>query len=75
MQEVAQGLQVKTEMVALRQHLYKLFFARDIQCSLFIFRSTICFFLSCQIDDGSGMKREATVDDLVKMTEELTRIH
>lgn len=28
-----------------------------------------------QIDDGSGMKREATVDDLVKMVEELTRIH
>jgi DNA damage-binding protein 1 len=28
-----------------------------------------------QIDDGSGMKRDATVDDLVKMIEELTRIH
>lgn len=28
-----------------------------------------------QIDDGSGMKREATVDDLVKTIEELTRIH
>ena len=28
-----------------------------------------------QIDDGSGMKREAAVDDLVKMVEELTRIH
>ncbi|XP_041365594.1 DNA damage-binding protein 1-like isoform X2 [Gigantopelta aegis] len=28
-----------------------------------------------QIDDGSGMKREATVDDLVKMIEELTRLH
>lgn len=28
-----------------------------------------------QMDDGSGMKREATVDDLVKMIEELTRIH
>lgn len=28
-----------------------------------------------QIDDGSGMKREATVDELVKMIEELTRIH
>ncbi|XP_064634746.1 DNA damage-binding protein 1-like [Lineus longissimus] len=28
-----------------------------------------------QIDDGSGMKREATVEDLVKMIEELTRIH
>lgn len=27
------------------------------------------------IDDGSGMKREATVDDLVKTIEELTRIH
>lgn len=28
-----------------------------------------------QIDDGSGMKREAAVDDLIKMIEELTRIH
>ncbi|KAL5007237.1 hypothetical protein ScPMuIL_016043 [Solemya velum] len=28
-----------------------------------------------QIDDGSGMKRECTVGDLVKMIEELTRIH
>lgn len=28
-----------------------------------------------QIDDGSGMKREATIDDLVKIIEELTRIH
>ncbi|ESO97964.1 hypothetical protein LOTGIDRAFT_209160 [Lottia gigantea] len=28
-----------------------------------------------QIDDGSGMKRESTVEDLVKMIEELTRIH
>ncbi|ELU03057.1 hypothetical protein CAPTEDRAFT_148808 [Capitella teleta] len=28
-----------------------------------------------QMDDGSGMKREAAVDDLVKMIEELTRIH
>lgn len=28
-----------------------------------------------QMDDGSGMKREATVDDLVKIIEELTRIH
>ncbi|XP_052213076.1 DNA damage-binding protein 1-like isoform X2 [Dreissena polymorpha] len=28
-----------------------------------------------QIDDGSGMKRDANVDDLVKMIEELTRIH
>ncbi|XP_064600976.1 DNA damage-binding protein 1-like [Liolophura sinensis] len=28
-----------------------------------------------QMDDGSGMKREATVDDLLKMIEELTRIH
>ena len=36
----------------------------------------LCFIFSClQIDDGSGMKREATVDDLVKMIEELTRIH
>ena len=26
-------------------------------------------------DDGSGMKREATVDDLIKTVEELTRIH
>lgn len=28
-----------------------------------------------QIDNGSGMKRECTVDDLVKIVEELTRIH
>ena len=28
-----------------------------------------------QIDDGSGMKRDSTVDDLVKLVEELTRIH
>lgn len=28
-----------------------------------------------QIDDGSGMKRDANVDDLVKMIEELTRVH
>jgi DNA damage-binding protein 1 len=27
------------------------------------------------IDDGSGMRRDATVDDLVKTIEELTRIH
>ncbi|XP_011303524.1 DNA damage-binding protein 1 [Fopius arisanus] len=27
------------------------------------------------IDDGSGMKKEATVDDLVKVVEDLTRIH
>jgi len=27
------------------------------------------------MDDGSGMKRESTVDDIVKMIEELTRIH
>ncbi|KAG8190009.1 hypothetical protein JTE90_000108 [Oedothorax gibbosus] len=26
-------------------------------------------------DDGSGMKKQVTVDDLVKMVEELTRIH
>lgn len=32
-------------------------------------------FFSSQIDDGSGMKREATVDDLIKIVEELTRIH
>jgi len=28
-----------------------------------------------QIDDGSGMKREAAVEDLIKSIEELTRIH
>ncbi|XP_016333117.1 LOW QUALITY PROTEIN: DNA damage-binding protein 1-like [Sinocyclocheilus anshuiensis] len=28
-----------------------------------------------QIDDGSGMKREATVDEVIKIVEELTRIH
>ena len=27
------------------------------------------------IADGSGMKQKATVDDLVKMVEDLTRIH
>lgn len=30
---------------------------------------------SFQIDDGSGMKREATVDEVIKIVEELTRIH
>ncbi|PFX32002.1 DNA damage-binding protein 1 [Stylophora pistillata] len=31
---------------------------------------------SCQqIDDGSGMKKECAVEDLVKVVEELTRIH
>nr|XP_015195097.1 PREDICTED: DNA damage-binding protein 1 [Lepisosteus oculatus] len=28
-----------------------------------------------QIDDGSGMKREAAVDEVIKIVEELTRIH
>lgn len=28
-----------------------------------------------QIDDGSGMKREATVDDIIKTVEELSRIN
>lgn len=28
-----------------------------------------------EIDDGSGMNREATVEDLVKIVEDLTRIH
>ena len=28
-----------------------------------------------QIDDGSGMKRDSTVEDLVKIVEELTRVH
>lgn len=31
--------------------------------------------ISVQLDDGSGMKKEATVDDLVKIVEDLTRIH
>lgn len=31
--------------------------------------------LGIQIYDGSGMKQEATVDDLVKTVEDLTRIH
>ncbi|XP_067012933.1 DNA damage-binding protein 1 [Anabrus simplex] len=31
--------------------------------------------LGLQIDNGSGMKQEATVDDLVKIVEDLTRIH
>ena len=34
--------------------------------------SLVCVF---QIDDGSGMKREATVDEVIKIVEELTRIH
>lgn len=33
----------------------------------------ICIIL--QIDDGAGMSRDATVDDLIKIVEELTRIH
>jgi len=28
-----------------------------------------------QVDNGSGMKQDATVDDLVKIVEDLTRIH
>ncbi|XP_077517373.1 DNA damage-binding protein pic [Amblyomma americanum] len=28
-----------------------------------------------QMDDGSGMKKDATVDDLIKIIEELSRIH
>lgn len=28
-----------------------------------------------QIDDGDGMMREATVDDIIKIVEDLTRIH
>ncbi|XP_015786302.1 DNA damage-binding protein 1 [Tetranychus urticae] len=31
--------------------------------------------LGLSIDDGSGMKRDCVVDDLVKIVEELTRIH
>ncbi|XP_069681913.1 DNA damage-binding protein 1 isoform X2 [Periplaneta americana] len=31
--------------------------------------------LGLQVDNGSGMKQEATVDDLVKIVEDLTRIH
>lgn len=34
-----------------------------------------CFPHAFQIDDGSGMKREATVDEVIKIVEELTRIH
>lgn len=38
--------------------------------------SLMTFLLSLlQYDDGSGMKREATADDLIKVVEELTRIH
>ncbi|KAL1431309.1 hypothetical protein MTO96_014330 [Rhipicephalus appendiculatus] len=33
-----------------------------------------CFPYS-QMDDGSGMKRDASVDDLIKIIEELSRIH
>jgi len=28
-----------------------------------------------QMDDGSGMKKEATVEDIIKLIEDLTRIH
>lgn len=28
-----------------------------------------------QIDDGNGGKKDATIDDLIKIVEELTRIH
>lgn len=31
--------------------------------------------LGLQIDNGSGMKQDATVDDLIKIVEDLTRIH
>jgi len=31
--------------------------------------------LGLQVDSGSGMKQDATVDDLVKIVEDLTRIH
>ncbi|PNF36443.1 DNA damage-binding protein 1 [Cryptotermes secundus] len=31
--------------------------------------------LGLQVDNGSGMKQDATVDDLVKIVEDLTRIH
>ncbi|CAB1339654.1 unnamed protein product [Coregonus sp. 'balchen'] len=31
--------------------------------------------ITLKIDDGSGMKREATVDEVIKIVEELTRIH
>lgn len=32
-------------------------------------------YMYVQMDDGSGMMRQATVDDLIKIVEELTRIH
>lgn len=35
---------------------------------------TQCLFC-LQIDNGSGMKQDATVEDLVKIVEDLTRIH
>jgi len=31
--------------------------------------------ISFQMDDGSGMKKEATVEDIIKTIEDLTRIH
>jgi DNA damage-binding protein 1 len=34
--------------------------------------SVVC---KLQVDNGSGMKQDATVDDLVKIVEDLTRIH
>ncbi len=48
-----------------------------IMNKFFIFIRSLKKFLIClKIDpDGSGMKREATVDDLIKIVEELSRIH
>lgn len=46
-----------------------------------VFLHSFTFFITrlnriiLQIDDGSGMKKDATVDDLVKIVEDLTRIH
>lgn len=46
-----------------------------IYVSLVRIREIITAILYFQISDGSGMKTEATPDDLIKTVEELTRIH
>lgn len=43
-----------------------------MRCGVLIF---LCDIIQLKIDDGSGMKREATVDEVIKIVEELTRIH
>lgn len=42
---------------------------------MYVIHRIFNLFSHLQIDDPSGMKKEATVDDLVKIVEDLTRIH